>query len=419
MSDKIKHLISCVGDTDPCRANRDSALLYIARTERPKYITIIYSERTYKKQEKIEKCINAIAEDYNPEIITYREIIKDEDVYLFDKMYEKLNDIVNEISAKETNREYIFNLSSGTPQMISAFFTLNRIKGHHFKAIQVATPKKGSNAQTGYDSETLTAEELIATNEDQHGTVDEERRKEDQAAKFIQDLLYNQFEKMILNYDYVAAKRFVENNEEYFLNKELINKLENLITSIQKQNILPEIDTFVPSLDVNKDDSKVLSYYAITKMKFERGDYAEVLVRVKSVVEYLCVEYFKKDFKEDFSLSIYQENGKWKLKGIDNYDSLLHLKDEVNLYSLTEVLKCLCPRNKETEYVKTVYKINKTRNTVAHNLNEITKDYIDDLEKAVEATENLMRAVYPSLKSVKLTYFDNFNANILKLIYQN
>ena len=39
------------------------------------------------------------------------------------------------------------NLTSGTPQIISALFALNRINDYNTQAFQVATPKNGANRE--------------------------------------------------------------------------------------------------------------------------------------------------------------------------------------------------------------------------------------------------------------------------------
>ena len=51
-------------------------------------------------------------------------ILKNDEVYLFDKMYEVMGQIIEKYSG--TDHQLILNLSSGTPQIISALFDLLR-----------------------------------------------------------------------------------------------------------------------------------------------------------------------------------------------------------------------------------------------------------------------------------------------------
>ena len=116
-------LISAVGTTDPISNNRDAALLHIARTYRPEQIVLVYSEEMLVKKALVEKALCSI-EGYHPKVIIESIILKNDEVYLFDKMYEVMGQIIEKYSG--TDHQLILNLSSGTPQIISALFDLLR-----------------------------------------------------------------------------------------------------------------------------------------------------------------------------------------------------------------------------------------------------------------------------------------------------
>ena len=80
-------LISAVGTTDPVSNKRDAALLHIARTYRPEQIVLVYSEEMLIKRDLIEKALFSI-KDYHPEVIIESTVLKNTEVYLFDRMYE-------------------------------------------------------------------------------------------------------------------------------------------------------------------------------------------------------------------------------------------------------------------------------------------------------------------------------------------
>ena len=86
----MRILISSVGDTDPIRGFRDGALLHIARKYRPDKIIIIYSERTVLRHDRIVAALHSIEESYSPEIEQYPTIIKNSEIFIFDKMYEQI-----------------------------------------------------------------------------------------------------------------------------------------------------------------------------------------------------------------------------------------------------------------------------------------------------------------------------------------
>ena len=130
----MRILISSVGDTDPIRGFRDGALLHIARKYRPDKIIIIYSERTVLRHDRIVAALHSIEESYSPEIEQYPTIIKNSEVFIFDKMYEQIESLLNPAFFNNTD-EFILNLSSGTLEIKSALFIINRLNDINVKAV--------------------------------------------------------------------------------------------------------------------------------------------------------------------------------------------------------------------------------------------------------------------------------------------
>lgn len=102
----MKVLISAVGDTDPIRNFHDGALVHIARKYRPEKIIIVFSERTISKKDDIDKVIHSIDSEYLPEIVCHEPIILNEDVFVFDTMYDQFDAIIQ----KTTNLFSIFQV---------------------------------------------------------------------------------------------------------------------------------------------------------------------------------------------------------------------------------------------------------------------------------------------------------------------
>ena len=159
----MRVLISAVGDTDPFRNFHDGALIHIARKYRPEKVILIFSEHTAKKQGNIEKALFSIAPDYKPELTIHDSIISDNEVHIFDVMFQRFSDILQEYYTKED--EFILNLSSATPQIKSALFVINRLNGINVKAVQVSSPEHASNVNIGHDNDE-NIDELIEVNED-------------------------------------------------------------------------------------------------------------------------------------------------------------------------------------------------------------------------------------------------------------
>ena len=287
-------LISAVGTTDPISHNRDAALLHIARTYRPEKIVLVYSEEMLIKQDLIEKAIFSI-EDYHPEVMIESTILKNDEVYLFDKMYEVMGQIVEKYSG--TNHQLILNLSSGTPQIISALFALNRIKDYNTQAIQVATPNKSANRQyVPLSSEG--EQKLFNENEDNQKDY-EDRTIKDEAEKFNQSLIKRHLRNLIASYDYLAAEELVTKKEyNNLLSKKKLSflraTLNDFVKVFKTQAILKDIQDY-PLTDVEK---KALNYFLMIEVLKERGQVADVLIKSKSYVEFIIEEKIKKDYPD-------------------------------------------------------------------------------------------------------------------------
>ena len=287
----MKILISAVGTTDPISNNHDAALLHIARNYRPDKIVLVYSQEMMVKQDLINKVLLSI-EGYNPIIEIDSTILNNDEVFLFDKMYEVMGLIVQKYTNDDD--EIILNLSSGTPQIISALFALNRINDYNTQAIQVATPKKGANREYNplTDSE---IDALIVENQD--NSLDfVDRSIKDKSEKFTQALVKRHLRSLIASFDYQAAEAII-NRKEYnkLLSKKRIayirEKLNDFSRVFKNQSILSDILSF----PLDDSQEKALNYYLMIDVLKEREHIADVLIKAKSLAEFVIEETIKKD----------------------------------------------------------------------------------------------------------------------------
>ena len=143
----------------------------------------------------------SIAPNYEPELIIHDLIISDNEVHIFDVMFQRFSDILQEYYTKED--EFILNLSSATPQIKSALFVINRLNGINVKAVKVSSPEHASNKNIGHDNDE-NIDELIKVNEDNKVNFID-RTIEDNAEKFSQALLKKTARDFIEKFDYKAA----------------------------------------------------------------------------------------------------------------------------------------------------------------------------------------------------------------------
>lgn len=427
----MKILISAVGTTDPISNNHDAALLHIARNYRPDKIVLVYSQEMLVKQDLINKVLLSI-EGYNPIIEIDSTILNNDEVFLFDKMYEVMGLIVQKYTNDDD--EIILNLSSGTPQIISALFALNRINDYNTQAIQVATPKKGANREYMplTDSEIDT---LIVENQD--NSLDfVDRSIKDKSEKFTQALVKRHLRSLIASFDYQAAEAII-NRKEYnkLLSKKRIayirEKLNDFSRVFKNQSILSDILSF----PLDDSQKKALNYYLMIDVLKEREHIADVLIKAKSLAEFVIEETIKKDHE---GLIIFDSNlpklnpdfpdceailddidkKMKKSRGIeDTEERIFSVQSTLNLLSYLNILEFYEYDSQLQTAINGILSLNGERNKVAHGLSEIDTRLLSR-KKLKQLSENLRLLLVDCLgiDSSYFNYYDKQNEELIKML---
>ena len=427
----MKILISAVGTTDPISNNHDAALLHIARNYRPDKIVLVFSQEMLVKQDLINKVLLSI-EGYNPIIEIDSTILNNDEVFLFDKMYEVMGLIVQKYTNEDD--EIILNLSSGTPQIISALFALNRINDYNTQAIQVATPKKGANREYKplTDSE---IDALIVENQD--NSVDfVDRSIKDKSEKFTQALVKRHLRSLIATFDYQAAEAII-NRKEYnkLLSKKRIayirEKLNDFSRVFKNQSILSDILSF----PLDDSQKKALNYYLMIDVLKERDHIADVLIKAKSLAEFVIEETIKKDHEglilfdgnlpklnPDFPdceaiLDDIDKKMK-KSRGIeDTEERIFSVQSTLNLLSYLNILEFYEYDSQLQTAINGILSLNGERNKVAHGLSEIDTRLLSR-KKLKQLSENLRLLLVDCLgiDTSYFNYYDKQNEELIKML---
>ena len=384
----MKVLISAVGNTDPIRNFHDGALVHIARKYRPDKIIIVFSEELIRKKDDIEKVIRSIDSQYVPEIVYHEPIILNNEVHIFDTMFDQFDAIIREYYTKDD--EFILNLSSGTPQIKSALFVLNRLSEINVKAVQVPSPENKSNAGVGHDdSEDIDV--LIDTNIDnKRDFVD--RTIEDTSDKFKQGLMKKTLRDFIKKYDYKASLELANQLPDFPGLKNCRKKLQDIVDSLDRQDI-PQL---LQKKKWSEEQKKVLNAYLTIDLQKERGNFSEGLIRIKNLTEFILEDYIKNRYPE-FLDNYVNESEKYYL-GIQDYNKILQIKDRT-LY----------------DKIKPILRINKTRNTVAHRLDSIKAEDLKQLGPVLKTLKELVKEQYP-LTEKDFNFYKDLNKELLELL---
>ena len=416
----MKILISAVGDTDPIRNFHDGPLLHIVRVYRPEKIVLVHSERSLTKHDKLVKALKSI-KDYSPEIIQDGGVLPDAQVAIFDKMYDTVSSIVKKYISDD---EIILNISSATPQIISAMFAVNRISDFNVTAVQVLTPQHKSNEGLRHDNQE-DIDTLIETNLDNQSDY-ENRTLEDTGSKFSQDLTKRNLKALIDNYDYQGALELLRalklpKKQESFSNiKELRKKLTEISDTIKIQG-MP--DKIVKSKLSNQAKSALNSYLNIDR-NHKQGNIAEVLIRVKSLVEFILENYLNNHFLDVIT---YKEDGKPFLNASKYPEILKKFQEDakmrgqeyhsgyLSLPAYIGILKFFEPNHDLLKHIYKIQEINQVRNQVAHSLQAFDRKNLKKVSSAVFASKQILLASF-DIDNHWFSFYEDLNQEIKKLL---
>ena len=416
----MKILISAVGDTDPIRNFHDGPLLHIVRVYRPEKIVLVHSERSLTKHDKLVKALKSI-KDYSPEIIQDGGVLPDAQVAIFDKMYDTVSSIVKKYISDD---EIILNISSATPQIISAMFAVNRISDFNVTAVQVVTPQHKSNEGLRHDNQE-DIDTLIETNLDNQSDY-EERTLEDTGMKFSLDLTKRNLKALIDNYDYQGALELLRalklpKKQESFSNiKELRKKLTEISDTIKIQG-MP--DKIVKAKLSTKAQSALNSYLNIDR-NHKQGNIAEVLIRVKSLVEFILENYLNNHFLDVIT---YKEDGKPFLNASKYPEILKKFQEDakmrgkkyhsgyLSLPTYIVILKFFEPNHDLLKHIYEIQKINQVRNQVAHSLQAFDRENLTKVSSAVFESKQILLASF-DIDNHWFSFYEDLNQEIKKLL---
>ena len=424
-------LISAVGTTDPISNNRDAALLHIARTYRPEQIVLVYSEEMLVKKDFVEKALYSI-EGYHPKVLIEPIILKNDEVYLFDKMYEVMGQIIEKYSG--TDHQLILNLSSGTPQIISALFALNRINDYNTQAIQVATPNRSSNRKyvplSSEDEQRLFDDNMDSQKDYENRTI------KDEAEKFSHSLFKRHLRSLLASYDYQAAEKIISQKQYHaLLPKKDLSRLRNLLNDFVKvfknQGLLSEIQHY-PLSDVEK---KALNYFLMIEVLKERGQVADVLIKSKSFVEFILEEKIKEEHPdlikfegnlpklneeyEDFeNLLLYLDSEFKQMRDLKEVEEIIYpYQSTLNLLSYTNILSYYQASPDLLKSLSVITNLNGERNKVAHGLAEIDSRLISrkKMNEVIAALRNILQDSF-AIDNRYFNYYQEKNEEMLTLL---
>ncbi|MFV0557493.1 MAG: hypothetical protein ACK5MW_02495 [Enterococcus sp.] len=170
----------------------------------------------------------------------------------------------------------------------------------------------------------------------------------------------------------------------------------------------------------------MLFHYLLLEMHFKRRDYAQVLIRVTSVANYVMNCYLKRNYQQFVNRNnrkkISLPKGQKEAFAKYYFDKEEHPIDYNRDLTLVAGLRFL-EYQKDTvlvESLRQVEQIRKLRNRVSHDLDELRLqenwEAPTEIVVAVKALKQMIAVMYPQIKASDYQYFANLNQRMKELL---
>ncbi|MGV2928379.1 type III-A CRISPR-associated CARF protein Csm6 [Macrococcus capreoli] len=400
-------------------------MLHIVRHYKPDVVYLFITKSLWEGNERFEGHKNFdwenIIKFVHPEIQVKVEVFDIMDEHDFDSYKDIFHEKIEELKHQYNTDEILLNVTSGTPQMETTLCLEYITYPENKKCIQVASPARSSNANFDYSKYEDVEIDIEIVNEEE--TKHESRCKEIEIISFREAMLKGQLRSLIENYDYEAAYQLLVPNTSFKNRKQLMDKLRKYNTSIKNHQVIEEID----NKKLKYYSQKVLFHYWLLRIKEERNDLAEQLIRIKSVAEYILMSYFKRKYRDlliekGFNIKL---NLNYKPEIIEQYKNVLASNGmlfqpnaNIGLVSYKYLLEVLESESSIYNYTNDILKINELRNNVAHNLEElkIDKAVMDNIKNAMNALKELILIVFDDINEKDLTLIYDVNDKLEELL---
>ena len=378
-------LFSPIGNHDPFGYTKEKItegpLLHIVRHYKPEVVILFLTKEMHDKESKDKRYTESV-KHFLPEckIEIFKEGFNIVDAHKFDEFITPYNGVFKRIQEHYPNYEILFNVSSGTPQMISAIILEAQSSNIKAKAVQVITPVRKANIPDCYQKDDIEYIENDLENKDN-------RCDEPNFNAFRKMRLKSQVMALISNYEYDAAVNIVKNDGLQLFSDNVLELLEHLhyrsIYDLQNARVhasnLKDIDVELKKL--TNIDKNIVEYFYTIKLKQKKGELDDMVLKVTPFVAKILrnevekyynlqdiITYYGKNNTEQITRETLEEKDKELLNFLDNgFDGYYN-----SGFVKSQVLKRILEYKQETINFAT----EKERNTF-NQLNELFNKFLD------------------------------------------
>jgi len=314
-------LFSTLGMTDPIRNDYDGPLLHILRHYRPQKAYLFMTGRICEIADQDDRyLIHARRlceyERFACEFIELR-YEKIDNPHNFEIFYSVFKQILNDIHNSNPGCGILINLSSGTPQMMSACQLLSLTAAFPVKAVQVTTPHEREN----YGLKSYDLEKVWANNIDNHPEMEPKDRTIELTSTNLRFLFLR--EAAISNikaYNYTAALNILQPVQEFLSDSSIgilraaRNRKNMELREAEKEAKKANYDMF----PIKSGNAKELFEYLLLLglqqkseqlMDFVRGISPALTRLFEAYLEEKCNQHIKMDY----CIETPRGSGNWKI----------------------------------------------------------------------------------------------------------
>ena len=226
---------------------------------------------------------------------------------------------------------------------------------------------------------------------------------------------------MIDNYDYQGALELLKKQKSFSNIKELRKKLTEISDTIKIQG-MP--DKIVKAKLLSNQAKSALNSYLNIDRNHKQGNIAEVLIRVKSLVEFILEDYLNNHFLDVIT---YKEDGKPFLNASKYPEILKKFQEDakmrgqeyhsgyLSLPAYIGILKFFEPNHDLLKHIYDIQEINQVRNQVAHSLQAFDRKNLKKVSSAVFASKQILLASF-DIDNHWFSFYEDLNQEIKKLL---
>ncbi len=306
----MRILFTPAGDTDPVRGFHDGAILHILRHYEVDKVILLLTKDMEAKEDAMgcyAKGIESVSPDTS---LTYiRSGITEPQKF---EALTGVQDAFAEAYEAYPDAEWLVNISSGTPQLktVMALFALDYPR---VKAIQVASPEKGSNRG---NHPCRNAEELVEMLECNEDNEEGARNRCEEPPLFLlkRHGLIRQITSLVENYEYAGALQLLMQNRDCGFSEDTEKLLRHAV--YRRDLMWREANKVISKYEgkpLMESPDDFTEYFRVMEMRARKKQYPEFIVKLSPVLMQLGMKYLRSLTRFDLDRCGYERGGVFRL----------------------------------------------------------------------------------------------------------